>query len=268
MPTITSPRRIFDTIFRPRLPAERDSQRSVLRENKLVSDLVRADAARMRPRLDLWDREKMDEFVTSLHEFESKLTRKESWLDRPRPTTTASPPDESAESTEEYLRAFYDVMTLALQCDATRFVTFNIGSGLKVANQIPDVRQGYHDLSHSGQHPEKLAQLHMVENMLMQELDRFLGRLASLRDGAGESLLDNTVVLFGSGMGNASSHSNRNLPILVAGGGLKHGRHLFFEKQGRDQTPLCNLYVTLLQYLGLEIEQFGTSDGDLNELLT
>jgi hypothetical protein len=101
----------------------------------------------------------------------------------------------------------------------------------------------------------------------MGELDHFLTRLAEMKDTVGCSVLDNTTVIFGSGMGNASAHANTNLPVLLAGGGFKHGRHLFFQKQGRQQTPLCNLFVTVLQQMGIEREKFGSSTGNLNELL-
>ena len=221
----------------------------------------------MKPLLDSRDRNKLDEFQTALEEFETGIKRSEIWLDRPYPATDATPPATGRDGCMDDVRSMLDVTTLALQSDAARVISFNIGYSLPVANHIPGVSQSYHDLSHSGQDPEKLRQLRIVEERLMMELDRFLGKLDSIRGDDDSSLLDQTMVLFGSGMGNASSHSNRNLPILVAGGGLKHGKHLFFEKQGRKQTPLCNLYVTLLRQLGLSIDRFGTSDGNLNELL-
>ena len=101
----------------------------------------------------------------------------------------------------------------------------------------------------------------------MAELDRFLQKLSEMKDIAGGSVLDNTTVIFGSGMGNASSHANTNLPVLVAGGGFRHGKHLFFPKTGRQQTPLCNLFVSVLQQMGLERDRFGSSTGNLNQML-
>jgi hypothetical protein len=101
----------------------------------------------------------------------------------------------------------------------------------------------------------------------MAEFDRFLEKLSTMKDIGGTSLLDNTTVVFGSGMGNASAHANTNLPVILAGGGFKHGRHLFFPKNGRQQTPLCDLYVTLLQQMGVERDKFGSNKGNLNQLL-
>jgi len=267
VPKIWRPSEAFDLLFRPQPAAGIDAKRHSIATDRTVADLLLADAKRLRPTLDQWDREKLDEFQTAVHDFEAGLKRSEVWLDKPYPRTDAKAPKAAGDGSFDDIRSMFDVIALALHCDATRVVSFNIGYGLAVANKLPGVSQNYHDLSHTGQEPDKLEQLRRIESRLMAELDHFLGKLAAVQDGAGRSLLDSTVVLFGSGMGNASSHSNRNLPVLVAGGRLQHGRHLFFEKQGRKQTPLCNLYVTLLQHLGLEIDRFGTSDGNLNELL-
>jgi hypothetical protein len=166
----------------------------------------------------------------------------------------------------DLVRANFEVAALALQSDATRIITLNIGGGLPVT-RIPGINRGYHDLSHSGKDEEKLRQLRIIETALVEEFDHFLGRLATMKDIGGGNLLDNTAVVFGSGMGNASSHANTNLPLLLAGGGFKHGRHLLFPKHGRQQTPLCDLYVTLLQQMGIERAKFGTSTGNLNQIL-
>lgn len=267
VPKMMRPSDAFDQIFRPQPPSVREARQRSITTDRDVAALVLNDAKRLRSKLDHWDRQKLDEFQESLQEFEQGLKRSEVWLDRPYPTTDASPPNRTSDGCLDDVRAMYDLIALAFQCDASRVITLNIGHGLPVANKIPGVTQSYHDLSHTGKGDDKLRQLGIIEQKLMEEFDRFLGKLAELKDATGQSLLDQTVVLFGSGMGNASSHSNQNLPILVAGGHLKHGKHLFFEKAGRKQTPLCNLFVTLLQQLGIEIDRFGTSDGNLNELL-
>jgi hypothetical protein len=218
------------------------------------------------PTLDRWDREKMDEFIGAMRDFERANATNLAWLDRPLPVTDGKRPAPTGKDCMGQVRAHLDLAALALQADATRILTLNIGGSLPVTS-IPGIDRGYHDLSHSSKDPEKLRQLHLVESALMAELDHFLERLSTMKDMAGGSLLDSTTVVFGSGMGNASSHANTNLPVILAGGGFKHGRHLFFPKQGRQQTPLCNLFVTLLQQMGLEQDQFGSSTGNLNELL-
>jgi hypothetical protein len=268
VPKQEEPGAVFDRLFKPPRAQDQASRRSELMENESVLSLIARDAKRVAPRLDRWDREKLEEFKEALADFERSNATNLAWLDKPLPVTDARRPQiRPHEGCMEQVRAQLDVAVLALQADATRIVTLNIGGALPVTN-MPGIDRGYHDLSHSGQDPDKLRQLHLVESALVAELDHFLGQLDSRKDIGGASLLDNTAVVFGSGMGNASSHANTNLPVILAGGGFRHGRHLFFPKQGRQQTPLCNLYVTLLQQMGIERDRFGSSTGNLNELLT
>jgi len=264
---LDNPTKAYEAIFSPRSEADKSAERALGIEDRQVAALLDKEAKRVGDRLDRWDREKLDEFVTSVDEFEAKVRAQEKWIDAPIPKPDGPPPKWSPDGCLDKVRATYDVMALALLSDSTRVMTMNIGVGLPVAKRIPGVDRSYHDLSHSGRDPDKLAQLHKIESALIAELDQFLRRLDSHRDVDGSTLLDNTIVLFGSGMGNASSHSNLDLPVIVAGGGLKHQPNLHFQKKSEDQTPLCNLYVTLLQKLGLERDQFGTSTGSLNELL-
>lgn len=266
VPKLEDPGAAFDLLFKPQPPSAATARRARLAENDSVLSLIAQDARRLAPQLDRWDREKMEEFMDALREFERANASNLAWLDKPLPVTDGQKPAWKNDGCLDRVRATFEVAALALQSDATRIITFNIGGALPVTN-IPGIDRGYHDLSHSGKDAEKLRQLHIIESALMGELDHFLERLATMKDTAGSCLLDNTAVLFGSGMGNASAHANTNLPVLLAGGGFKHGRHLFFPKQGRQQTPLCNLFVTLLQQLGVEREQFGSSSGTLNQLL-
>ena len=266
VPKLEDPGVAFDTLFKPQRKAAAATQREELAENESVLAIIAQDAKRVAPHLDRWDREKMEEFMAAMRDFERANATNMAWLDKALPVTDGKKPEWKSEGCMDRVRANFDVAALALQADATRIITLNIGGSLPVTN-IPGINRGYHDLSHSGQDPEKLRQLHVIESALMAELDHFLERLDTMKDIGGGSLLDNTTVVFGSGMGNASSHANTNLPVILAGGGFKHGRHLFFPKQGRQQTPLCNLLVTLLQQMGVERDQLGSSSGNLNELL-
>ncbi len=266
VPKLEDPGAAFDLLFKPQRQSAAAKRRAELSENESVLSLISQDAKRVAPHLDRWDREKMDEFMGAMRDFERANAANRAWLDKPLPVTAGKKPEWNTEGCMDKVRANYDLAALALQADATRIITLNIGGTLPVTN-IPGINRGYHDLSHSGQDPEKLRQLHVIESALMAELDYFLGRLSTMKDIGGGSLLDNTTVVFGSGMGNASSHANTNLPVVLAGGGFKHGRHLFFPKQARQQTPLCNLFVTLLQQMGIERDQFGSSTANLNELL-
>jgi hypothetical protein len=266
VPKLEDPGAAFDMLFKPQRKSAETALRAELSENKSVLDLIAQDAKRVAPHLDRWDRDKMDEFMGAIRDFERVNATNIAWLDKPLPVTDGKKPVWAGDGCMDRVRATFDVAALALQADATRIITLNIGGALPVAN-IAGINRGYHDLSHSGQDPEKLRQLHIIESALMAEREYFLGRLAAMKDVAGGSLLDHTTVVFGSGMGNASAHANTNLPVVLAGAGFKHGRHLFFPKAGRQQTPLCNLFVTLLQQMGVERDKFGSSSGNLNQLL-
>ena len=266
IPKMEDPGAVFDLLFRPSDQTATEARRAKLSENESVLNLIYQDAKRVAPNLDRWDREKLEEFTDAMRQFERTNRTSAAWLDRSLPSTPSSRPTWSNDGCMDRVRATFEVAALALQSDATRIITLNIGGGLPVT-RIPGINRGYHDLSHSGKDEEKLRQLRIIETALVEELDLFLGRLATMKDIGGTNLLDNTAVVFGSGMGNASSHANTNLPVLLAGGGFKHGRHLLFPKNGRQQTPLCNLYVTLLQQMGIERDRFGTSTGNLNQIL-
>ena len=266
VPKLEDPGAAFDLLFKPQRGVATAARRAALAENESVLSLIARDAKRLAPQLDRWDREKIDEFMGAMRDFERANATNIAWLDKPLPVTAGPKPTWSNDGCMDKVRANFDLAALALQADATRIITLNIGGGLPVT-KIAGINRGYHDLSHSGQDPEKLRQLHVVESALMGELDHFLGRLAAMKDIGGGSVLDHTAVVFGSGMGNASSHANTNLPVLLAGGGFRHGRPLFFPKQNRQQTPMCNLFVTLLQQMGVERDRFGTSNGNLNQLL-
>ena len=157
-------------------------------------------------------------------------------------------------------------MVLALQTNSTNVISFGHPGGNRLF-PFDGITLGYHSLTHHGQRPELVKELAIIETFYIQQLARFLQSLKDTPDSNGQSLLESTIVLFGSGMGNASTHSSRNLPIMLAGGGLRHGSHYQFQRTGYDGRPLSDLFVTILQRLGVEKEQFATSTGDLNDLL-
>jgi len=154
------------------------------------------------------------------------------------------------------------VIHLALQTDCTRVVTLSMG-GMASVLAVPGVTQGWHDLSHHSNEPRKIAELRILETAIMKTVGYLLAKLKGTRE-EGETMLDRTMVLFGSNMGNASSHETTNLPILLAGGGFKHGAHLAFDR--KNNTPLCNVYLSMLHRLGLEIKSFGSSTGTIRGL--
>jgi Protein of unknown function (DUF1552) len=152
---------------------------------------------------------------------------------------------------------------LALQTDSTRIVTLMVDAfAIPVfkLNKEEKSKTGYHNLSHHGMHPDNLEQLEKADRQQMKLLRNMLINLAETEAESGR-LFDSTMVLYGSNMGNANTHDNRNLPILLAGGSFKHGQHLKYDRD--NNTPLSNLYVSIIQQMGLEVDHFGSSTGTL-----
>ncbi|MBL8799095.1 MAG: DUF1552 domain-containing protein, partial [Planctomycetia bacterium] len=221
-------------------------------------------AKRMQPALAARDKEKMDEYFTSVRELEQRMAVNEEWAKRPKPKVEAKQPQNNMNSADLIgkNRLMFDLMHLALQTDSTRLMSYLL-LGTSLVPPIPGVSLGHHDLSHHGQDPKKIEQLRTVETEKMKTLHEFLEKLKNTQE-QGETLLDRTMVFFSSNLGNASNHSTKNLPVLLAGGGFKHGQHLKFDPA--NPPPLCNLYVSMLQRAGIEADRFGSSTGTLTGL--
>jgi hypothetical protein len=264
VPSDSWPSSVFRRLFLEGRPDEVEAQVRRLRDGRSILDAVGEQARSLQPKLPSGDREKLDEYFNSVRELERGLAKAQEWSRRPRPRVDVAPPVNNNNPADVIgkARLMFDLMHLALQTDSTRLITFLL-LGTSLVPPIPGVTLGHHDLSHHGQDPTKIAQLRTVELAMMQSLRDFLTTLRNSREGAA-SLLDRTTVFFSSNLGNASSHSTRNLPILVAGGGFRHGQHLAFD--ANNPPPLSNLYVSMLRRLGIDAERFGSSTGTLTGL--
>jgi len=210
------------------------------------------------------DRDKLDEYLTSVRELEQRLVNDESWARKPKPKVNVEPPKDITNVADIIGRSrlLFELSHLALQTDSTRLITIML-AGSTFVPPIKGVTMGHHDLSHHGKDPKKLEQLKIVEIATMETVRDLLAKLKqSQEDGA--TLLDRTTIFLGSNLGDGSSHSVKNLPVLVAGGGFRHGQHLPFDPN--NPPPLCNLYVSMLQRLGIEADKFATSTGTLTGL--
>jgi hypothetical protein len=264
VPAATSPSRVFARLFLDGRPEEVRAQVSRLEDGRSVLDDVRDQASSLRSGLGSDDRDKLDEYLTSVRELEQRLARDEAWCRSPKPRVDVPPPTDIPNQADCIGRArlLFDLTHLALQTDSTRLVTIML-AGTTFVPPIPGVTLGHHDLSHHGRDPGKLNQLKIVELETMRTVRDLLGKLKRTQED-GVSLLDRTTVFLGSNLGDGSSHSVRNLPVLLAGGGFRHGQHLHFDPQ--SPPPLCNLYVSMLQRLGIETDRFSTGTGTLTGL--
>ena len=274
LPSDLNPEQVFAKLFINDNDKVKASTRRYIEEDNSILDVVLEDAKRLNSRLSKTDQDKLDQYFTSIREVEKKLNRQVDWIDIDKPGASDQvlygddDSDVIVDLTYPYnTDVMYDLIVLALQTDSTRVASYGHPGGNRLF-PFEGITMGYHSLTHHGKRPDLLKELWIIEKFYADQFARFLTKMQEAKDAEGRPLLDTTTVLFGSGMGNASSHSSRNLPIMVAGGGLKHGQHHTFEREGRDGRPLCDLYVTLLQQLGIEDDSFSTSTGNLNHLLT
>lgn len=265
IPTITKLQTMFDALFLETPQSKRRRQAGAFAVNRSILDVVGDDAAALKKRISLGDSTKLEEYFTSLREVEKRLEQSEAWLNKPKPNSNYKLPRQLPTSFTEEVALFYDLMKLALQTDSTRVISMAI-HGWQGDSGLSGVTKGYHDLSHHGRDETKLQQLGVIEQYHTSQLARFLNVLKQSQVAGDASLLDRTMVLMGSGLGNASSHSNRKLPLLLAGGGFQHGEHKAYPADGGRQTPACNLYLSMLQRFGVETDRFGTSTGTLEGL--
>ena len=265
LPAEDSASALFRRMFLQGNPAEVARQLHRLEERGSILDTLLDDTKRYARGLDGADRTRLDQYLTSVREVEARLRTAREWELRPKPSTELPMPTDISD--RQLFFAKFDLMLsmaqLAFESDSTRIVTLMVDAfATPVFKLHPDqnTTDGYHNLSHHGQSVEKVRQLQDADQQQMTLLAKVLGRLTEHREGD-QRLLDRTMVLFGSNMGDANTHDNTNLPILLAGGGFKHGQHIAFR---RDQnTPLCNLYVSMLQKMGVEADAFGSSTGPL-----
>jgi hypothetical protein len=264
VPSDSWPSNVFARLFLEGRPEEVQAQARRLRDGQSILDTVSDQAKSVRSSLGGDDRDKLDEYFTSVRELEKRLAVAEKWSKVPKPKVDAKPPQNVTNPADLVGRAriWFDLIHLALQTDSTRLVTLLL-LGTSLVPPVKGVSLGHHDLSHHGQDPNKIEQLKKVELEELATLRDFLKKLKETKED-GANLLDRTTVYFSSNLGNASTHATKNLPILLAGGGFKHGRHLAFDPA--KPPPLCNLYMSLLQRLGIKADKFGSSTGTLTGL--
>ncbi|WP_231603764.1 DUF1552 domain-containing protein [Neorhodopirellula pilleata] len=267
----TSPEALFKKLFVADSAAARKARALELEEQGSVLDLVRTRARRLERSVSRTDRAKLDEYLTAIREAEERLQGMRRWQNVKKSEVSKEEYDPAARGHGSLDYGFlgpvmFDLLALAFQSDSSRVITANFSMHNRVI-EIDGVTKGYHTLSHHGNRESHLRELQIIETFYMEQLSRFIGRLKGI-NAKGGSLLDDTMVFFGSGISDASRHSNRNLPIILAGGGLNHyGHYDAMQRHNGKQTPLNNLFTTMLQHFGIEIESFNGATGNLNHVL-
>lgn len=263
LPPETDPRLVFERLFASGSPEENAEARARRqRHERSVLDFVLEDARRLQGHLGATDRRKLDEYLTAVRELEQRIEHAEKFqavlpaADKP----TGVPP-----GYEEHLRLMFDLLVLAFQTDSTRIATFILAhDGSNRPYPFLGVRDGHHDLSHHGNDPEKKKKIARINRFHVEQFARFLGRLQATREGDG-TLLDQCMIVYGGAISDGNRHNHDDLPVLLAGrggGSLETGRHVRYPRN----TPMANLYLSLLDRFGTPVERLGDSTGPLAQL--
>ncbi len=262
LPADYRPSKIFSKLFLAGSPEERLSQKQQLAEGRSILDTLGDQTKKLNRRVSGADRKQLNEYFDAIRTAEQELASSGQWLDRPKPTVEAEIPTDITDSSELIgkIRELMNLIPLILKTDSSRVVSLMIQDHSAVPN-IDGVRREHHPLSHHGQDPSRIAELKIIESQILSTFSDLLTKLGQNTE-RGSRLLDHTAVLFGSNLGNANAHDPKNLPIILAGGGYKHGRYVAHDPN--NNTPLSNLFVTLLQRMEVEAERFATSTGSLN----
>ncbi|HIG29758.1 MAG TPA: DUF1552 domain-containing protein [Verrucomicrobiales bacterium] len=267
IPCENSASAVYGKLFLQGTKAEMERQMRRLHLGESIMDSIGNQSKSLRRKLGAGDRDRLDQYLTAVREVEQRMVQARAWEKLPKPKAPLSMPQDPREHSAymEKTRLMYRMAQLAFQTDSTRSITLLLDSNNSPTIEVKgaEIRDGYHNLSHHGKNDKKLSQLDAIDREHM----RLLSELITGMDGVVEedgSLLDNTLVLYGSNFGDANKHTTNNMPVLVAGGRLMHGQHLAFDR--RNNTPLCNLYVSLLQSMGIEEGRFASSSGTLTGL--
>ncbi len=265
IPSEMRPSRVYRQLFVQGTPAEVAVQVRRLKEGQSLMDSFAGRIKKLQREVGGADKERLDQFFTSVREVEQRLVINEEWEQKPKPKVEVKEPkdDLTPGALVKRTRNMFDLTKLALETDSTRLVTILISQDFNPKVDLPGVNLPHHALTHQTQKKETREQLAIVEKAQMNELGNLLSGLKSTKED-GETLLKRTMVMQGSNLGHANKHDNRNLPILLAGGNFKHGSHLGFDRV--NNMPLANLYLSMLQQMGLETEKFSTATGTLRGL--
>jgi hypothetical protein len=267
IPPEQSASQVFRQLFLQGTPAEVDARIREIDTGRSILDAVARQAKQLERGVTAEDRSRLEQYFTSVRDLEQRLQTSRGWENKPKPVVNATEPVDPSSPAQymDKVKLMYDLARLAFETDSTRAITLMLNSVGTPAMQIQGVTitDGYHNLSHHGKAEDKLAQLKTIDEWHMRLLAGLFANLKSVREGEA-NLLDRTMILYGSNLGDANAHSTNNLPILFGGGGFRHGQHLEYDPQ--QNYPLPNLFVSMLQRMGLEETSFASSTGTMRGL--
>ena len=259
IPAQTSPANLFAQLFLEGKPAAVRAQKQKLEDGGSILDELGSQAKTLRHKSSNADNHLLDDYFESVRSAETNIAAAQGWMDRPKPKVDARQPSDIPDNADLIGRArmLMDLVPLIVQTDSSRVISVMIQDHF-VVPKVDGVTGNHHNLSHHGQDRTKIEQLEKIETEIVECFGSLLGQMKS-KSEAGSTLLDSTSILFGSNLGNANAHHARNLPIFLAGGGFQHGQYVAH----KANTPLCNLFVTMLNGMGVESDEFGQSTGTL-----
>jgi hypothetical protein len=258
---------VYRRLFLQGSEEEVERQITRLKLGESIMDSVADHARGLEQNLGPGDRARLDQYMTGVRELEHRMVLSQEWERKPKPKAPEPEPKDPDNNRAymEKVRLMYDMARLAFETDSTRLITLFLDSSNSPAIDIEGVKitDGYHNLSHHGKNESKLAQLDAIDKWHMKLVAELLGKLKGVQDN-GDSLLGRTMVLYGSNFGDANKHTTTNMPVIFAGGGFKHGQHLAFDT-GKN-CPLPNLFVSMLQRMGIESDRFASATGTMRGL--
>ena len=258
---------VFNQLFLQGTPEQVEAQVHRLDTGRSILDAVAEQAKQLERDVGVRDRSRLEQYFTSVRDLEHRLMESRDWERKPKPVVNVAAPADLTNPAQymDKLKTMYELARLAFETDSTRAITLMLNSVATPVVTIPGetITDSYHNLSHHGKTEEKLAQLKVLDEWHMRLLNDLFSGLKAVNEG-GESLLDRTMILYGSNLGDANAHSTINLPTLFAGGGFRHGQHLAFDRA--QNYPLPNLFVSMLQRMGVEEGKFASSTGAMRGL--
>ncbi len=255
---------VYKQLFLQGSKKEIDEQVRRLQLGQSIMDTVAEDSKTLTRRLGASDRDRLDQYLTAVREVERRMVKSSEWVRQPKPKAPVPMPKEPTAKSEymEKTKLMYQMATLAFQTDSTRSITLLLDSNNSPTIEVDgaNISDGYHNLSHHGKSESKLKQLDAIDRSHMKLIGGMLENMKSIPEHE-STLLDQTLVLYGSNFGDANKHTTDNIPVMIAGGHLKHGQHLAFDR--KRNYPLPNLFVSMLQSMGIEADHFASSTGSL-----